>query len=48
MQEISDMIPMRRMAEVEEISNVILFIASNKNTYISGQNIIADGGFVNI
>ena len=48
MQEISDMIPMRRMAEVEEISNVILFIASKKNTYISGQNIIADGGFVNV
>ena len=48
MQEISDMIPMRRMAEVDEISRVVLFIASNLNTYISGQNIIADGGFVNI
>ena len=48
MQEISDMIPMRRMAEVDEISRVVLFVASNLNTYISGQNIIADGGFVNI
>jgi NAD(P)-dependent dehydrogenase (short-subunit alcohol dehydrogenase family) len=48
MQEISEMIPMRRMAEVDEISRVILFVSSRWNSYISGQNIIADGGFVNI
>ena len=48
MEEISQQIPMRRMAGVDEISRVVLFVASRLNTYISGQNIIADGGFVNI
>jgi NAD(P)-dependent dehydrogenase (short-subunit alcohol dehydrogenase family) len=48
MEEIAQQIPMRRMAEVDEISRVVLFVASRLNTYISGQNIVADGGFVNI
>ena len=48
MEEIAQQIPMRRMAEVDEISRVVLFVASKLNTYISGQNIVADGGFVNI
>ena len=48
MKEIAQQIPMRRMAEVDEISRVVLFVASRLNTYISGQNIVADGGFVNI
>ena len=46
--EISHQIPMHRMAQTDEISRVILFIASKLNTYISGQNIIADGGFVGV
>ena len=48
MKEIAQQIPMRRMADVDEISRVVLFVASRLNTYISGQNIVADGGFVNI
>jgi 3-oxoacyl-[acyl-carrier protein] reductase len=48
MQEISQNIPMGRMAEPEEISKTVLFVASELNSYISGQNIIVDGGFVNV
>lgn len=41
-------IPLGRMAVPEDISKVILFLSSNLNTYITGQNIIVDGGYVNI
>ena len=41
-------IPMGRLAETKEISNAVLFLASDINTYITGQNIIVDGGFVNV
>ncbi|MGD0331022.1 MAG: SDR family oxidoreductase [Dehalococcoidia bacterium] len=40
-------IPMGRLATPEDISKVILFLSSELNTYISGQNIIVDGGYVN-
>mgnify|MGYP001192639110 CR=1 FL=1 len=34
-----------RMAETNEIAEVILFLCSEKCNYITGQNIIVDGGF---
>jgi 3-oxoacyl-[acyl-carrier protein] reductase len=39
-------IPMRRLADPEEIAEIAVFLASGKNTYITGQVIIADGGFI--
>jgi len=38
-------IPLGRMASPDEIASVVSFLASPKNTYITGQNIVADGGF---
>jgi len=38
-------IPLRRLAHTTEIANVVLFLSSNLNTYITGQNIVVDGGF---
>jgi len=38
-------IPMQRMAQPEEIGNLILFLSSDKNSYLTGQNIIIDGGY---
>lgn len=46
--ELSDQVPLGRFAKTEEISNVVLFLCSDLNTYITGQNIIVDGGFTNI
>jgi NAD(P)-dependent dehydrogenase (short-subunit alcohol dehydrogenase family) len=37
-------IPMKRFASSEEIANVALFLASDLSNYITGQNIIVDGG----
>jgi 3-oxoacyl-[acyl-carrier protein] reductase len=38
-------VPLRRLATPEEIAEVVYFLASDANTYITGQTILADGGF---
>jgi len=38
-------IPMRRFAEPNEIANLVSYLSSEENTYLTGQNIIIDGGF---
>jgi len=44
-QTLSDQIPLHRFASTNEIAKTVLFLASDLNTYITGQNIIIDGGF---
>jgi len=44
---LKEKIPLGRLATKEEISKAIIFLASDLNTYITGQNLIVDGGFVN-
>jgi len=46
--ELRAFIPLGRFGMPEEISKVVLFLASDLNTYITGQNIVADGGYVDI
>lgn len=41
-------IPLGRLGTPEDIASLVLFLASDINTYITGQNIVADGGYVNI
>ena len=48
MTELAAQVPMGRLAEPGEISKVVLFLASGFNTYITGQDIIVDGGYVNV
>jgi len=48
MLELADDIPAGRLATPDEISRVVVFLASSLNTYIAGQNIIVDGGYVNV
>ncbi len=40
-----DSILLKRMADPSEIAELILFLCSDKCKYITGQNIIIDGGF---
>lgn len=40
------LIPAKRAADVDEIAQTILFLASDKARYLTGQSIAVDGGFV--
>lgn len=48
MEQLSEQVPIKRMAETSDISNVVVFLLSNLNQYLTGQNIIVDGGFTNV
>lgn len=48
MAELAEQVPIGRFARPEEISKSVLFLVSKHNTYITGQNLIVDGGFVNV
>lgn len=39
-------IPLHRLAKVEELAHVAAFLVSEENTYLTGQNIVVDGGFI--
>ena len=45
LQKISETIPLRRLADPAEIARVVAFLCSEKNTYLTGQTIIVDGGY---
>jgi NAD(P)-dependent dehydrogenase (short-subunit alcohol dehydrogenase family) len=38
-------VPINRLADVSEVSKFIVWLGSEENTYISGQNLAIDGGF---
>lgn len=44
--EMAERIPVGRVATPQEIAKIVVFLASDWNTYISGQDIIVDGGFL--
>ena len=46
--QIAENIPMRRMAEPKEIADVVCYLVSERNTYITGQLIAVDGGYTSI
>ena len=46
--EIQKGIPLGRIALPQDIANAIVFLASDLNTYISGQDLVVDGGFINV
>jgi NAD(P)-dependent dehydrogenase (short-subunit alcohol dehydrogenase family) len=42
---LTDTVPLKRLGRPEEIARIVSFLASPQNSFITGQNIIADGGF---
>ncbi len=48
MEQLAAQVPLGRFAAPKEISAAVLFLASDLNTYITGQNLVIDGGFVNV
>ena len=43
--EIINSIPLKRLAQTKEIADLVSFLLSDKNNYITGQKILIDGGF---
>jgi 3-oxoacyl-[acyl-carrier protein] reductase len=44
--QISSSIPLQRLAEPDEIAEAVAFLCSRKNSYMTGQVLVVDGGYV--
>lgn len=42
---VADLIPLKRLGTVEDISNLIMFLASDKASFITGETININGGY---
>ena len=42
---LSNQVPMKRLGTTKDISNSIIFLCSDLNTFITGHNLIVDGGW---
>ena len=39
-------VPMHRLAETEEIANGVRFLAGDESSYMTGQTLVVDGGWI--
>ncbi len=46
MKKMKNQIPLKKIAKPDEIIPYIIFLSSDNNNYITGQNCVIDGGFV--
>jgi len=42
------MIPLQRLGTRQDVSNTVLYLASDLSSYVTGQTILADGGALGI
>lgn len=47
-EQLARQVPAGRLAEPGDISPAVLFLCSRLNTYITGQDVVVDGGFLNV
>jgi NAD(P)-dependent dehydrogenase (short-subunit alcohol dehydrogenase family) len=48
MKEMAKKVPIRRMGRPEEVARLVLWLASEENTFVNAQNIAIDGGFTRV
>ena len=41
-------VPLSRLAQATEIANFVVFLCSDMNSFMTGQNIVIDGGYANV
>ena len=46
MQELADRTPLGRIGAPEDVANAILFLADNSSSFMTGQVLSTDGGFI--
>ena len=46
LKELKNIIPMRRLGSYKDILGILFFLANNDSSYVTGQNILIDGGRV--
>ena len=44
-EELSRKVPLGRFAKPEEVAGIVYFLCGEENTYITGQNLVVDGGY---
>jgi len=48
MAELASRVPARRLGLAEEVAALVVWLCSPENSYVSGQNLIIDGGFARV
>lgn len=48
MEELAGRVPARRLGQAEEVASMVAWLCSPENSYVSGQNLVIDGGFVRV
>lgn len=47
-EKLEEEIPIKRLGQANEIAELVAFLCSEKNSYLTGQNIVIDGGFTRV